>query len=134
MRAESECIKEEFQLEILLLAEEGRFWQICSWALPLTQQGTVSQTFVAALLKVLLRQLSQTSLITKIQCLPFLLRSLKMFYLICSLFTYIKYIFVLYTGILCICHCCVICLLFAFSVNFCACASNSAGKLSNFSL
>lgn len=40
MTIESECVNEEFQLEILLLAEEGRFWQICTLAVPLTQQGT----------------------------------------------------------------------------------------------
>lgn len=80
-------------------------------------RNTVSQTFVVALLKVVLRDLSQTSLITKIQCLPFLLRSLKMFYFICSLFTHIKYIFVCtwaqYVFVI------VIFLLFSFSVNFC---------------
>lgn len=30
MRAESECIKEEFQPEIFVLVEEDRFWQICT--------------------------------------------------------------------------------------------------------
>lgn len=55
-------------------------------------RNTLSQSFVVAQLKVFLRELSQTSLIIKIQRLLFLLRSLKMFCLVYYLFTYIKHI------------------------------------------
>lgn len=103
-------------------------------------RNTVSQSFVVAQLKVFLRELSQTSLIIKVQCLLFLLTSLEMFYVIYYLFTYILNIQIclylcLRTHSLCFSLCCL------FNVGiFChflltqACASSSVGKLRSFSL
>lgn len=45
-------------------------------------RNTVLQSFVVSHLKVFLRELIQTFLIIKVPCLLFLLRSLKMFYLV----------------------------------------------------
>lgn len=141
MRAEVECVKEEFQLEIHLLAEEGRFWQICTCepCLWLSKEHNVTElcscpvnffkrtdsdnykNTAAALF-------SQKSEIL----LPHLLfvhiyKYMHLIYMCLSVYTNIHYIFFFVVLL-------VYFLPFLWvSANFQACASNSKGKLRTFS-